>query len=185
MAPVKPISRRRAAPGPFLGPRTRFCLGFAAILGLLAAGFQVGQEIFAHLYLRPVSEAAALLLGLARIPAHLDASHTAQGFCTISLPALTFRVIHECTGLFTLFIYLAAVLAFPVPWRSRLVGAAGGAVAFLAYSSLRLVALGVVGYARPEWVVYAHSWLMVLTNLGYALFIWLVWAERVKGHVQH
>lgn len=166
-------------------PRLRFCLLFAAALGGMMASFELWQEPFSRLYLRPVCEVTATGLNVLGVPADLDTASALQGFCTIEMARVTFRVIHECTGIFTLFIYLAAVLAYPASTRGRLAGALGGVIAFFLYSTTRLVLLGVVAHLNPSWISLFHAWLMVLTNLGFALFVWLLWVERVMLHERH
>lgn len=166
-------------------PRRRFCLGFAAGLALMTTGFEIWQEPFSRLYLQPLCMVATAVLKAIGVTAALDTTGVPQGFCTISMARTTFRVIHECTGIFTLFIYVAAVLAYPASRRARLAGALGGTVAFFLYSAARLVLLGVVGHLDPAWIAHVHAWLMVAMNLGFALFVWLWWVERVGHHERH
>jgi exosortase/archaeosortase family protein len=89
------------------------------------------------------------------------------------------RVIPECTGIFTLFIYLAAVLAYPATLGARAWGVTLGVGGVFLFSTARLVVLGVVGQAIPAWLTLFHMGLMVVANLGFALFLWLWWTGRV------
>ena len=93
--------------------RLRFLLLFVAGVSLLAAAFSQWQSLFDKAYLYPVSSAAARLLNLLGVPTRLEAGSASLGFCLLVFEDITFRVIHECTGIFALFIFLAALLAYP------------------------------------------------------------------------
>ena len=180
-----PSLRRRWTAALDQAPRLRFLVVFALSLGAVMALFSQWQELFSRLYLQPVCEVSAALLNAVGVAARLDTGPALQGYCTIAMAHVTFRVIHECTGIFTLFIYLAAVSAYPTAARYRLAGALAGSGAFFLYSAARLVVLGAVSHLEPAWLPHLHAWLMVLTNLGFALFIWLVWVERMGDRGRH
>jgi exosortase/archaeosortase family protein len=157
----------------------RYCLLLAAYLAGFAVLFNLGQEAWSRLWLQPVCQAATAMLQALGIAARLDTSSVGQGVCTISMARTSLRVIHECTGIFTLFIYLAATLAYPAAVRARIWGMALGIGGFLLFSTARLGILGVVGQAAPGWLALIHLGLMVVANLGFALFLWLFWVGKV------
>lgn len=160
-------------------PRARYCLRLVALLAGLAVLFESSQGLWACLYLRPVCRTTTAVLEASGFAARLDASTLGQGFCTIVMERTSLRVIPECTGIFTLFIYLAAVLAYPATLGARAWGAALGAGGFFLFSTARLVVLGIVGQAIPAWLTLFHMGLMVVANLGFALFLWLWWTGKV------
>ena len=162
------------------GGRFRFCMLFGVYTCMFAWLFQQWEMPLAYIYLQPVSAVTAAVLNIIGITAHLDTSSVPLGFCIIALEHMTFRVIHECTGIFTLFIYLAATLAYPADFRQRVLGVVGGVAAFFAYSCLRLTLLGVVAQFGSGWVTHIHMWL-ILVNPGYALLVWLLWAKKVTS----
>ncbi|MFC1525186.1 hypothetical protein ACFL6X_00055 [Candidatus Latescibacterota bacterium] len=178
------ISHRLASLASLWGhsSRARFCILFGAYVLALGWLFERWEMAFARFYLLPVSHVATASLNLLGLEARLEVGALAQGFCDIVLPSITLHIIHECTGIFTLFMFLAAVFAFPASLTARLAGAALGSAAFFAYSSVRLAFLGVVGHVAPDWVWVIHVWLMILINLGFALCLWLTWVSRVRRH---
>lgn len=155
-----------------------FCALFAASLTSLVLVFDQWEPVFGALYLHPVSWASAVLLDLAGVPAVLDAGPLDLGMCILTMEHIIFHVEHECTGLFALFIYLAAVLAYRAPVAHKVCGVLVGVPAFFAYSSLRLVLLGLLAQVIPNSVQFCHIYLMVLMNLGFMLFLWSSWANR-------
>ena len=46
-----------------------------------------------------------------------------------------------------------------------------GITCFFLFSSLRMVALGIVAQLMPQWMEFSHIWLMTLVNAGFAGFI--------------
>ena len=81
--------------------------------------FSYWQHFFAIAYMQPLAIVAAAALNLTGVPAELDLSTIYLGFCTIYMPGVNFRVIHECTGIFTLGIYIATVIAFPASIQAQ------------------------------------------------------------------
>jgi exosortase/archaeosortase family protein len=94
-------------------------------------------------------------------------------------PALPVEATLACSGADTLALCLGAVLAYPVPWRSRLAGAAGGAGLILGLNTLRIGSLGRVA-ASPAWfnALHLYVWPAVLTLAvaGY-VFEWMRLAD--------
>ena len=158
-----------------------FPLLFVASVALLVAAFSRWQFLFDQGYLYPVSYTAARLLDLLGVPAMLDAGHLSLGYCTLCFEKITFRIVQECTGIFALFTFVAALLAYPTSVRQKGLGLLLGLPAFFVYSFLRLVALGVVAHHNPGWIHYYHLYFMVLLNLGFSLFLWVSWVNRVRA----
>ena len=92
--------------------------------------------------------------------------------------ALPVEVTLACSGADALALCLGAVIAYPVPWRRRLVGAAGGAGLILGLNTVRI---GTLGAASPLWfnTLHVYVWPAVLTLAiaGY-VFGWMRLADR-------
>ena len=90
------------------------------------------------------------------------------------------EVTLACSGTDALALCLGAVLAYPVKWRARLVGAAGATAAILALNTLRIGTLGRAA-ASPAWfdTLHLYIWPAVLTLAiaGY-VFGWMSLADR-------
>ena len=94
--------------------------------------------------------------------------------------ALPVAVTLACSGTDALALCLGAVLAYPVPWRRRLAGAACGVGLILGLNTLRIGTLGRVA-ASPAWfnALHVYVWPAVLTLAiaGY-VFGWMRLADR-------
>ena len=98
----------------------------------------------------------------------------------LGAPSAPVEVTLACSGADALALCLAAVLAYPVRWRSRLTGAAGGAALILALNTVRIGTLG-RSAASPAWfeALHVYAWPAVLTLAiaGY-VFTWMRVADR-------
>lgn len=107
----------------------------------------------------------------------------AQGAVAVSLfgaPALPVEVTLACSGADALAMCIGTILAYPVKWRSRLTGAAGGAALILAINTVRIGALGQAA-ASPAWfeILHVYIWpaVLLLAIAGY-VFTWMRFADR-------
>ena len=160
------------------GVFARFTGLFLLCFGGLFLLFEYIPSLFSWGYMYPLAGTAVWLLDGIGIPVVFEGGAISQGYCLLRLDGVVLRVIHECTGLFTFFLLVAMIAAFPATFRHKGWGILGGLTAFFLYNTVRLVLLGIVGYHRPEWVVMVHHYLAVLLHLGFVLFIWLYWVQK-------
>jgi exosortase H (IPTLxxWG-CTERM-specific) len=83
-----------------------------------------------------------------------------------------------CNGVETALLFGAAVLAFPAPWKRRLLGLLLGFVAIQIINLVRVVTLFLVGVHRPALFGTSHTilWQSIVVLCGVLLF--LLWAAR-------
>ena len=157
---------------------SRFSILFGACLCLLFLGFSYGESVLGLLYLYPISVSAAALLNLIGIPTSLSTDSLAEGFCALAMKGVVFQVKHECTGLFALFTYLAAVCAYPSRMVHKVWGVLCGVPLFFVYAACRLTLLGLIAQAMPAWLQYFHVYFLVILTLGFTMFLWATWVRR-------
>ena len=157
----------------------RFLLRFAAYLAVLAVAFELGHGPWAQGYMRPLASIAAGALRALSLPAYLDTSDLQLGSCELILRDLAYRVTFDCTGVFALLVFAALTGAYPATARQRLEALLTGLPAIALFSCLRLVVLGAVAYVEPEWIEIFHVYVMELATLGFMLFVWKYWVNRV------
>ena len=95
-------------------------------------------------------------------------------------------VTSECSGTDVLALCLAAILACPVPWRSRLAGAAGGIALVLALNTVRIATLGRAADSPALFeVLHLQVWpaILVLATAGY-VFAWMRGALGTPGQTK-
>ncbi|MFL6289343.1 MAG: exosortase H [Thermoanaerobaculia bacterium] len=89
------------------------------------------------------------------------------------------NIRNGCNGVEAMLIFLAAVLAFPAPWRARLVGLAVGAVAIQAVNLVRVVALYLTGAYFPTWFDASHTVIWQTLVILFSVLLWILWASRL------
>ncbi len=153
----------------------RFALTFVVVLVTLF-GLELtppGQAV-----VRPwTDQVAAASAGLVRA---FDGSAMAQGK-TLYDPRSGFGVTIEagCNGVEAMLVLLAGILAYPAPWRARLVGLAAGAVAIQALNLVRIVSLFYLGQWNYAWFEWAHLYVWQALIMLDALVVWLLWMRSV------
>ncbi len=89
------------------------------------------------------------------------------------------EVTLACSGADALALCLGTILAYPVKWRARIAGAAGGAALILVLNTLRIGTLGQAA-ASPAWfnILHVYVWpaVLLLAIAGY-VFAWMRFAD--------
>jgi archaeosortase B (VPXXXP-CTERM-specific) len=154
-------------------------LRFGVAFGVLAAAlFAIYQWTEATGRFRAVNvangAACAAVLRLCGVPA-------TQSGTTVDVGAGGggMEIISECSAIYVLILFTAAVLAFPTTWRARARGLALGLPLLLAINVVRLVTLGLIVRYRPAWLPLFHEYLWQVFFVIVVVVLYLVWIERM------
>ncbi len=88
------------------------------------------------------------------------------------------NIRNGCNGVEAMLIFLAAVLAFPAPWRSRLLGLGFGILAIQAVNLIRVVALFLTGAYFPRFFDASHTVVWQTLVILSGVLLWIFWANR-------
>jgi len=88
------------------------------------------------------------------------------------------NIRNGCNGVETMLIFLAAVLAFPASWRSRLIGLALGILAIQVVNLVRVVALFLTGVYLPRVFDSSHTVIWQTIVILFGVLLWIFWANR-------
>ncbi len=80
-----------------------------------------------------------------------------------------------CDGIEAVIILVSAVLAFPSPWKHKLVGILIGFVAIQALNLVRIISLFYMGQWSQTWFDWFHLYLWQALIVLDALAVWLIW----------
>lgn len=96
-------------------------------------------------------------------------------------PKFAVNIRNGCNGVEAMLIYFAAVLAFPAPWKSRLLGVVFGFFAIQFVNLIRVVALFLTGVYFPKLFDSSHTviWQTIVILSG--VLLWILWANRFAG----
>ena len=112
----------------------------------------------------------------------LTRAQSGMAVALLGAPTLPVEATLACSGADALALCLGAILAYPVRWRTRLTGAAGGAALILGLNTVRIGTLGRAA-ASPAWFNALHLYLwpgvLTLAIAGY-VFAWMRFADRPR-----
>jgi exosortase H (IPTLxxWG-CTERM-specific) len=84
-----------------------------------------------------------------------------------------------CNGVEATIVLLAAVLAFPAPWRNKLIGLAVGVVAVQGLNVVRVISLFYLGQWNYQVFEWAHLYVWQALIMLDVLVVWLVWVRTL------
>ncbi|MFC1731463.1 hypothetical protein ACFL6I_14185 [candidate division KSB1 bacterium] len=152
---------------------------FAAALTILILTFVRFEQVYAVYFLKPVAQAGYFILKLLGLPVTFTSESLSFGYCDYVLPHQVLQVNFGCTGIYVLFIYIAAVIGYPSTVANKLAGLGIGIPLFLLYSVVRLVVMGIVGHWFTGYLSFVHNYLMVVINIAFVLWLYAYWIEHV------
>ena len=97
---------------------------------------------------------------------------------TVRFGAFEAEVGEACDGVLAACIYLAAVLAFPSPWRARAWGVLIGVGAIFVINLARLVTLTLLGAFFPALLEQVHIYVWQALIIALSMAVWIFWVER-------
>lgn len=99
--------------------------------------------------------------------------HPSSGFAV--------AIANGCSGLETVILFVAAVCAFPAPWRYKLAGMGLGTLAIMALNLLRVISLYYLGQYSAALFQWAHlyAWDILIILDGAIMF--LLWLRNMPA----
>jgi exosortase H (IPTLxxWG-CTERM-specific) len=96
---------------------------------------------------------------------------TANGFA-VSIEA-------GCNGVEATIVLVAAMLAFPAPWRHRLAGLVAGIAAVQVLNIVRIISLFYLGQWNMKVFEWAHLYVWQALIMLDVLIVWLIWVRTL------
>jgi archaeosortase B (VPXXXP-CTERM-specific) len=93
-------------------------------------------------------------------------------------------IIEECTGIFEMLIFMAAVLAYPTGWRDKLLGFALGIPLLYLFNLARIIVLLWVGRYHNGLFEFMHIYFWQATLILMITSVWLLWILKVVRRVE-
>jgi exosortase/archaeosortase family protein len=158
--------------------RIRFAVIFAVTGGALLTLYSFPyaehgvREDWFKLYLAVYARLAGLVLRV------FDSGVRVVGNDIVGRTSLT--VAKNCDAMDVTLLFSAAVVAFPAPWRRRLVGIAAGVAALTIVNVLRIASLYFVDLRWPSAfeTIHAEVWPLAIVALAAGAFLgWSRWAQ--------
>ena len=80
-----------------------------------------------------------------------------------------------CNGVEATIVLVAAMVAFPAPWRMKLIGIAAGFIAIQAMNLVRIISLFYIGQWNDTVFEWAHLYIWQALIMLDVLFVFLIW----------
>lgn len=84
-----------------------------------------------------------------------------------------------CNGVEATIVLLAAILAFPAPWRHKITGLLVGVVAVQGLNVVRVISLFYLGQWDRDWFEWAHLYVWQALIMLDVLIVWLIWVRTL------
>jgi archaeosortase B (VPXXXP-CTERM-specific) len=159
-------------------PAIRFVVLFVIFLLILSILFSVTSATLHEQMISFMALTAGIVGGI------LDAGGMDLDYhdSFISARSISIEIIEECTGLYEIVIFIAAVLAYPATRREKASGLIGGIIILYALNIIRMALLVIVGNARPDWFNFFHIYFWQVTMILMITSVWLLWIIKVVKH---
>ncbi|MCJ7457536.1 MAG: exosortase H [candidate division Zixibacteria bacterium] len=154
----------------------RFVLLFIGLLILLIILFSLTADKFLSSPIEKIEIATAHSVGLVLNLFGMGA-RVSQKF--LSLKNFSVEIIAECTGLYEIFIFLAAMLAYPASFKKKLWGVFLGIPFIFLVNILRMVVITVVSNYRPSAFEFMHLYFWQVALILILLSAWILWIEKI------
>jgi len=153
----------------------KFCLIFLALLVVLTATFPFLSDKFNPqlTWLMVVTaDITGFFLKLFGLTARVSGR-------IVTLPNFSVEVVGECTGLYEMLIFLAAMIAYPTGWKKKLIGA-GLAIPFLyVINIIRMIFISMVANWSPRTFEFLHLYFWQVAMILIIVSTWILWIKKV------
>jgi archaeosortase B (VPXXXP-CTERM-specific) len=156
-------------------PAYRFIALFFPYLGLASFGYPMVVKHFNWIiqgFIRGTAAIEFLIFEFVSGDARLDGKLVWYGQFVV-------KIIDECTGLYEMLIFTAAVLAFPTSWAKRAVGVFLGCPLIYLFNVVRIAGLIVVGRHWSKAFEFMHLYFWQATMIVMITSVWLLWIVKV------
>jgi archaeosortase B (VPXXXP-CTERM-specific) len=160
---------------PWKNPAYRFVFLFLVYLGGIAYGYPIFRERYVWLV-------DAMATFTARVEYHIFSifsSHVTISKQVVAFKGFAVHIIEECTGVYEVLIFAAAVLAFPTIWAKKGVGLGLGVPLLYLFNVIRIAVLMLVGRYAPEYFDFMHLYFWQATLILMITSVWLLWITQV------
>jgi len=100
----------------------------------------------------------------------------------VSISNFSIEVVGECTGLYEMLIFLAAMIAYPASWKRKLIGAGLGIPFLYLINIIRMIFITVVGNWSPQTFDFLHMYFWQVAMILIIVSAWVLWIEKVAHY---
>ncbi len=177
-----PGSARARMPGPWrrlkaawANPAYRFVLLFLPYLGIVSIGYPAFVRRHNPIIQAFIKATAAIEYWIL-LPFSSKMSLNGK---VVVFNDFGVTIIDECTGIYEMLIFSAAVLAFPTSWKKKFLGLLLGNPLIYLFNIVRIAMLIVVGHYYSAAFEFMHLYFWQATMIVMITSVWLLWIVKV------
>ncbi len=91
---------------------------------------------------------------------------------------LAIQIMNNCNAVYEMFIFSAAVIAFPTPIKNKVVGIVLGLLVIYLVNLARVLGLFYIGTYMPNLFEGAHIYVAQIFFIVFVAMVWIFWIER-------
>jgi len=153
----------------------RFFLGFLSLQALLF-GLELTPWAQRWFVVPWTDTLAAISADLVKV---FDPAVIADGNVLQSATGFAVAIEAGCNGVEASIVLVAAMLAFPAPWKRKLIGLAVGIFAVQGLNIVRVISLFYLGQWSLEAFEFAHQYVWQALIMLDVLIVWLLWVRTL------
>jgi archaeosortase B (VPXXXP-CTERM-specific) len=157
------------------GPIIRFCVIFFVLLTAITFLYSYGSGITAPVVMK-LEVLTAIVTGFVLNVVGITAEVSGK---LIFMDNFSIEVIGECTGLFEMLIFLAALIAYPANYKKKLLGLILGIPFIYVINIIRMAFISVVANWSPKTFDFLHVYFWQVAMIFIILAAWILWIQKV------
>ena len=174
-SPTPPLSLWGKVRAAWANPAYRFVMLFLPYLAIVSVGYPMMLKHwggFVQAFINATAWIEYQVFALFTDSVKLSDKMVTFGFFTVT-------IVDECTGLYEMLIYSAAVCAFPTTWKNKGLGLLLGNPLIYFFNVVRIGLLIWIGEVAREWFDFVHVYFMQATMIVMITGVWLLWITQV------
>ena len=157
------------------GPIIRFCVIFFVLLIVITFLYSYGSGVTAPVVMK-LEVLTAIITGFVLKILGMTAEVSGK---LIYMNNFSIEVIGECTGLFEMLIFLAALIAYPANYKKKLLGFLLGIPFIYIINIIRMAFISVVANWSPKTFDFLHVYFWQVAMIFIILAAWILWIQKV------
>jgi archaeosortase B (VPXXXP-CTERM-specific) len=156
----------------------KFCIVFLGLLIILTTAFPFLRDKFdtqLTWLMVTTADITGFFLKLFGMTVNVDGR-------VVSLNNFSMEVVGECTGLYEMLIFLAAMIAFPASYKKKLIGAGLGIPLLYVINIIRMIFIAVIGNWSPKTFDFMHLYFWQVAMILIIVSVWVLWIEKVVNY---
>ena len=171
----KRLSFRQRIRQAWANPAYRFVFLFLIYLGVVAVVYPLLTNEFYFIV-------EGMMVGTAQVEGFILGIFSSTANATgklVTFGNFPVKIIEECTGIYEILIFMAAVMAFPTSLKKKGIGLAFGIPLMYLFNVIRILVLIIVGSYYYEIFDFMHLYFWQVTLILMITSVWVLWILKV------